>query len=134
MLTSNKNELKNSSSSCDICGDLLNLKYTHTLPTCNHIYHYECIMKTFMFNKNKCNFCPLCRTKSGLLPIVNGLPKLIKDIHYIHYNNIPEYECKPCNATLKTGKRKGLECGSKCIIGSHICKRHHILHIKNNKK
>ncbi len=108
---------------CGICGDLLNEKYTHTL-NCNHTFHYECIMKTFQYNKKLYNQCPLCRQPSGLLPLVNSLPKLIKGIHY--YDNYPpHYESTKCQQILKSGKRKGCECGLTCMLGLNVCKRHH---------
>lgn len=119
---------------CDICGDALNSKYVHTLK-CNHSYHYECIMKTFMYDKKRSNQCPLCRTKNGLLPLVNGLPKLTRGIHFYNLDNgLPHYECKPCIAILQSGKRKGLSCGSKCKLGFSICKRHHTSKLTKEKK
>lgn len=109
--------------SCDICGDSQNERFTINLK-CNHCFHYDCIMKSFQYDKYKYNKCPLCRQSHGLLPIVNGLPKLIRGIHYI--GTIPQdYIEVRCCELLKSGKRKGLPCGSKCIIGSTVCKRHH---------
>ena len=32
---------------CAICGIPLNEKYTHNL-SCNHKFHYECLLKTFI--------------------------------------------------------------------------------------
>lgn len=122
-------------SSCDICGELLEIKYFHTLKNCNHTYHYECIMKTFMYDKKRKNQCPLCRTENGLLPIVNGLSKLTKGIHYNDVTvNLPNYESISCNAILQSGKRKGQECGSKCMLGLSVCKRHHVSTIKKKHK
>jgi hypothetical protein len=113
---------------CDICGEAHNLKYVHTLD-CNHCFHYDCIMKTFMMDIKKYNKCPLCRKSSGLLPLINGLPKIIKGIHYI--TEYPSnYQSTKCSVILKSGKRKGQECGSKCIVGFDMCKRHHISKIK----
>ena len=66
---------------CDICGESHKLKSVHTLQ-CNHSYHYECIQKSFLYDRKRHNNCPLCRKPAGLLPLVNGLPKLIKGIHY----------------------------------------------------
>ena len=119
---------------CDICGDLQSEKYVHTLK-CNHSYHYECIMKSFMCDRKRLNQCPLCRQCHGLLPIVNGLTKLTWGIHYVsNVTCLPEWTNNPCNSTLKSGKRKGLQCGSKCMIGSPMCKRHHTAKLKNDKK
>ena len=119
---------------CDICGDPHKLKYVQTLK-CNHSYHYECILKSFMSDRKRSNQCPLCRRSHGLLPLVNGLPKLVRGIHYIDLKKgLPEYECTLCNSILKSGKRKGLQCDSKCIIGLTICKRHHTAKLKKEDK
>jgi hypothetical protein len=119
---------------CDICGDLETAKFMQTLP-CSHNFHYECIMKTFMSERKRKKECPLCRKQAGLLPIVNGLTKLIKDIHYNDLSNgLPEYTCVPCNIVLKTGKHKGGACGKKCMLGFTKCKRHHLSDIKLQMK
>ena len=69
---------------CSICGINLSDKFKTEL-NCNHIFHYECLMKTFMNQSNykhkKQNTCPLCRKNCGYLPIVNGLKKIIVGIH-----------------------------------------------------
>jgi hypothetical protein len=117
---------------CDICGEPHNEKYVQTL-RCNHSFHYECIQKSFKYNQKHVNNCPLCNVSHGLLPMVNGLPKLIKGIHFI--NQYPtDYQSKPCNELLKSGKRKGEECGAKCMLGFTICKRHHISTLKQKNK
>ena len=103
---------------CDICGESHKCKYVHTLK-CNHSFHYECIMKSYVSSREKYNQCPLCRTKQGLLPLVNGLPKLIRGIHYTTPNPPPNTSTR-CKVLLKSGKRKGFECGSKCILGFDI--------------
>ena len=43
---------------CAICGDPEQDKYMVTL-TCNHSFHYECIMKSFQYSykKDRCNKC-----------------------------------------------------------------------------
>ena len=113
---------------CDICGDPHKLKYVHKL-SCGHTYHYECIQKTFICDRKRKNTCPLCRGKNGLLPLVNGLPRLINGIHYM--NKYPDnYQCSPCEEVLKSGIRKGLACGAKCMVGLQVCKRHHLSKIK----
>jgi len=115
---------------CDICGDPHSLKYVQTLK-CNHSYHYECIQKSFQCTRKKGNLCPLCRQHHGLLPIVNGLPKLMKGIHYVDLTNgFPEWTNTPCNCILKSGKRKGMECSAKCMLGFTSCKRHHTVKLK----
>ena len=116
---------------CDICGEPHKCKHVHTLK-CNHSFHYECIMKSYMSSRDKFNQCPLCRKKQGCLPIVNGLPKLIRGIHYM--DECPEYNAGTCNAILKSGKRKGLECSSKCMLGLNVCNRHHIMNLKADAK
>ena len=119
---------------CDICGDLHKLKYVQTLK-CNHSYHYECILKSFMSDRKNFNQCPLCRQCHGLLPLVNGLPKLVKGVHYMDLTKgLPKYECIPCNSILKSGKRKGLQCGSKCMLGFTMCKRHYTAKLKKEDK
>lgn len=122
---------------CAICGDSMDDKYVHGLP-CSHKYHYECIQKSFMYNRKKTNECPLCRNPSGLLPPVNGLPRFIKGVHYNNLTDLQgelsNYKCTPCEAILKSGKRKGLECGSKCMLGFTICKRHHTSQCLKEKK
>jgi len=117
---------------CDICGESHKCKYVHTLK-CNHSFHYECIMKSYVSSREKYNQCPLCRTKQGLLPLVNGLPKLIRGIHYTTPNPPPNTSTR-CKVLLKSGKRKGFECGSKCILGFDICNRHHMMNLKAGAK
>jgi len=120
---------------CDICGDAHKEKYTITLK-CNHSYHYECILKSFMCDRKKHNQCPLCRKSHGLLPLVNGLSKIVKGVHYI--NEYPvDYVQISCPVMLKSGKNKGQGCGSKCMMGpesSAMCKRHHTAKLKKEDK
>jgi len=117
---------------CDICGEPHKHKYVITLK-CNHSFHYECIQKSFLCDRKRKNSCPLCRGKHGLLPLVNGLPRLYSGIHFI--NKYPvDYVCTPCNSPLQSGKRKGSPCGAKCMIGLQVCKRHHISKIKREEK
>ena len=117
---------------CEICGDLKKDKYVQTL-SCNHCFHYECIQKTFQYDRKKLNICPLCRKPHGLLPLVNGLPKLIFGIHY--KNEYPSnYVSTKCSHILISGNRKGNECGLKCMVGFNVCKRHHIIMLKKKVK
>ena len=117
---------------CDICGDAHKDKFMITL-NCNHSFHYECVMKSFQCDKKASgNNCPLCRQTHGLLPVVNGLPKLIRGIHYI--NAMPQHTQVRCCELLKSGKRKGLPCGCKCMIGMNVCKRHHVSNLKQQEK
>ena len=113
---------------CMICGDLLCERYTETL-TCNHTYHYDCIMKTYQMNKKGTskhhkNRCPYCRTSCGYLPIVNGILKPIKCIHYDPRYAPPVYVPIRCSHILTRGKNKGQTCNCKCQIGFYTCKRH----------
>jgi hypothetical protein len=117
---------------CAICGDSKKDKYIQTLQ-CNHCFHYECIQKTFQCDSKKNNLCPLCRQPHGLLPIVNGIPKLIIGIHY--KTQCPKfYSSTKCDHKLISGKRKGEECGAKCMLGFNICKRHHTSILKKQSK
>ena len=55
---------------CGICGLSLNDKYSYKM-SCNHTFHYECLMKTFIKNKewtskNTTNACPYCRSDQKL--------------------------------------------------------------------
>ena len=109
---------------CDICADPQKDKLMYTLK-CGHSFHYECIMKTFQCDRQKHNKCPLCRQHHGLLPIVNALPRLIYGIHYYEFPPPPKPDEIRCVEILKSGKRKGEACGSRCMIGMNMCKRHH---------
>jgi hypothetical protein len=117
---------------CDICGDPSNEKYVVALH-CKHSFHYECIMKSFQCVKKSHNQCPLCRQNHGLLPIVNGLPRLYRGIHYI--DSYPtDYKQTRCSTIMKSGKRKGSPCDAKCMVGLDICKRHHLSELAKQKK
>ena len=116
---------------CDICADPQKDKFMYRLK-CGHSFHYECIMKSFQCDrKTNTNQCPLCRQTHGLLPIVNALPRLIYGIHYCEYPPPPKPEEIRCVEILKSGKRKGDVCGSRCMIGMNMCKRHHKSVIKD---
>jgi hypothetical protein len=104
---------------CSICGDSLKKHYCQKLK-CNHGFHYECLMKSFKGMKN--TDCPYCRSKNNKLPIVNGLKKIDYYIHDV--NNINEHENITCKTILKSGSRKGLECGGNCKLGFFTCTRH----------
>tara|TARA_Y100000389_G_C17319478_1_gene442265 strand:- start:260 stop:601 length:342 start_codon:yes stop_codon:yes gene_type:complete len=106
---------------CSICGDDINNGYQLTLK-CNHTFHYECVFLTFKNTKSL--ECPYCRSQSDFLPIVNGLKKLICNIHYSG-GTPPNYENKKCNVILKRGKNKGNECGKNCKIGFNQCSSHY---------
>jgi len=112
---------------CSICGLNLKDKYQHKL-SCNHIFHYECLLKTYQsIKKNDYkhrNCCPYCREKSQLLPVINGLKVISKGIHYHSENEKPELKCIPCKAILQKGKNKGNVCKKKCLLGFEYCGLH----------
>ena len=110
---------------CNICGDKLGNAPVHTLE-CNHHFHYECILKSFQTSQEHNNVCPYCRHNIDRLPIVNGLKKLSRRIHYItEYEKVCyNYKNIPCQHVLKSGKNKGDLCNKNCKIGSDCCGRH----------
>lgn len=112
-------------SPCNICGDRLGNLPIHTLE-CNHHFHYECILKSFQTSQEHNNVCPYCRHTIERLPVVNGLKKLTRGIHYItEYEKINyNYKNIPCQHVLKSGKNKGELCNKNCIVGSDCCGRH----------
>lgn len=115
---------------CLICGDNDKYKCKHRL-CCGHIYHYECIEKTFKYDtdvscgkkKNK-NYCPYCSCEVGILPIVNGSVHLIKNIHYSENEEKPEASQILCKSIIGSGKNKGERCNRKCILGFNHCRIH----------
>ncbi len=110
---------------CNICGDNLDNAFTYTTD-CNHIFHYECLQKSLQNSYEKNNSCPLCRQSIHLLPVVNGLKKLVRDIHYTseEYKNNLNYVNIPCNHILKSGKNKGQVCNRNCKVGYNVCGKH----------
>lgn len=112
---------------CSICGLKLNEKYQYKLQ-CNHVFHYECLLKTFVHSKNSyysgkyTNKCPYCRSKCEFLPVINGLSKVREDIHYKYEK--PELISVPCKAILQKGKNKGNKCDKKCMLGYEYCGLH----------
>ena len=76
-------------SPCNICGDRLGNLPIYTLE-CGHRFHYECILKSFQTSQEHNNVCPYCRHTIERLPVVNGLKKLTRGIHYIteYYNTL----------------------------------------------
>tara|TARA_B100001123_G_scaffold411195_1_gene507157 strand:- start:81 stop:452 length:372 start_codon:yes stop_codon:yes gene_type:complete len=122
----------NNEEECSICGDLLSTKFTIKL-SCNHTYHYECIMKTFQTNQYTKSYnrkCPLCNGKTDLLPMVNGLKAPLKGIHYIlEYPH--DFQNQTCQHIMQRGKRKGETCNKNCILGYHFCGYHNKNTLKN---
>ena len=120
---------------CNICGLELKDKFCHTLG-CNHVFHYECLMKTFQStNNNKLtykNSCPYCRKSCQYLPIVNGLKRIVPGVHCGNNNQsineskniLQENYSKPCQFILTRGKNKGNPCGKNCLLGYDYCSNH----------
>ena len=115
---------------CYICGETDKYKYFHTL-CCGHSYHYDCIMQTFIHDTDTSgqknindNYCPYCSKEVGILPIINGLPNIIKGIHYGIYEKKPHMNKILCNGIISSGKNKGKKCNRNCIIGYNYCKLH----------
>ena len=109
---------------CGICGLEIKDKYSYKL-ICNHEFHYECLMKSFQNTpkmKKEYNHCPYCRSEKNLLPLVNGIKIIDKNIHNLE--NINTYENIKCNTILKTGKNKGNKCDKFCKLGYFTCQRH----------
>ena len=118
----------NNNEDCSICGDSLNSAFSIQL-SCNHIYHYECIMKTLQmsipkYKKKHKNRCPYCNAKIGLLPVVNGLKKTHKYIHYKEESLPISPQNQVCTHILLSGKRKGQQCGRQCTLGLTVCGYH----------
>lgn len=125
---------------CGICGLPLTDKYSYKM-SCNHIFHYECLLKTFSKKpytvNNSKNNCPYCRTPVKYLPIVNGLKKAIYGVHTGQYSELAYLnkciKTKPikCKHILTRGKNKGDECGKNCLLGEKYCKTHLKKHQNN---
>lgn len=125
---------------CGICGLLLNDKYSYKM-SCNHTFHYECLMKTFIKNKewtskNTTNACPYCRSEVEYLPIINGLKKAVYGVHtnktseLIYLNDCIKSKNNKCKHILTRGKNKDNQCAKFCLLGENYCK----IHLKNKKQ
>lgn len=117
---------------CLITGDTLENNCIKM--TCNHCFNYEAIMNEIKTQKIKKKYnhletqkltrseikCPYCRTiQKGLLPHRKGFPK----IRYVNWPPTLTMKANLCSAILKSGKRKGEECGKACcekFCGSHL--------------
>ncbi len=122
------------SDDCGICGLSIKDKYSYTL-ACNHTFHYECLMKSFQNThkyKKEYNHCPYCRKNSDYLPLVNGLKKVVPNVHCLNNtNSIKEKKellknnySNRCEFILSRGKNKGNPCGKNCSLGYGYCKTH----------
>ena len=119
---------------CGICGLEMKDKFPYQL-SCNHEFHYECLMKSFQNTikiKKESNHCPYCRNKAEYLPLVNGLRKVLPGVHcnnqIISINETKnilkkDYSVR-CQHELKRGKNKGNNCNKNCILGYTYCKTH----------
>ena len=105
---------------CGICGDeydnKLNIRYALK---CNHVFHYNCLISTFMYSHKYYNQCPSCTKKVGYLSVPHNRTPIKK----INGYTINLAKCK-CKAKLKSGKRMGLECNAKVVPSYIHCKRH----------
>jgi len=123
---------------CYICYQIIEDDELETL-SCDHKYHYECIVETFKnnrMNSYKTRQCPYCRVNVKHLPLKVGyLP--IKDIH-LEYNNIRKSKIKidelenyfiklcpnKCAMFLKSGPNKGKQCSKNPSSNSKYCALH----------
>lgn len=104
---------------CGICGDDYCKSIKYTLP-CKHSFHYDCLISTFVHSGRKYNHsCPYCRQKCGYL----NVPENRTPIKYINSDTNINIKYK-CVAIIKSGKRKGLECGCNVYPSYVLCKRH----------
>ena len=112
---------------CMICALPLAVIYCEKLP-CSHTFHYECLLKTIICGKrqtyNHTNRCPYCREKIGYLPVINGMTKPLKNIHYGVGMNPPDFPQIRCQHILLRGKNTGSNCDKKCQLGYTFCKNH----------
>jgi hypothetical protein len=112
---------------CSICGLSLNDEFSHTLK-CNHKFHYDCLMKYYISNKNYSCTCPYCRQKTDYLPVVDGLKKIYVGIHVKSSDEFENYHINTeCNHIITRGKNKGNQCNKKCQLGYKYCKSHNKL-------
>jgi len=113
-----------SEKSCIICGEEKNKHFIHKLD-CGHDFHYECIVKCFK-SCMKDMRCPYCRSNQNnkQLPIVNGIKKYHKGIHYTENLNEIKYENIKCQYILKSGKNKDNKCNNNCKLGYNYCGKH----------
>ena len=119
---------------CGICGLDINDNFSYTLDR-GHRFHYECLMKSFQNThkyKKEYNHCPYCRKNSDYLPLVNGLKKVVPNVHcHNNTSNIKEKKedlknnySNRCEFLLTRGKNKGNSCGKNCSLGYNTCKTH----------
>ena len=93
---------------------------------------FENDQKEFLIYKKEYNHCPYCRKNGDYLPLVNGVKKVIPNVHCMNTTKSiqdkkiilkNEYSTK-CVFILTRGKNKGSECGKNCVLGYTNCKAH----------
>lgn len=129
---------------CPICYDTLD--ETQITLDCGHIFHYECILKTFLKDVRISRKCPYCRDDVDYLELRNnqypirGIHKEFNLIEQcIKNNNFNEIKkitkkflCQnKCQAILKTGIKKGYQCG-KAKKKNHDYCHLHLKDLSNN--
>lgn len=125
---------------CSICYDTINSEDAQLIE-CGHVFHYDCIYRTFcnqigkLKYKRKKRICPFCRFECQLLPSKPGfIPKknVTEDANYFieqmrqeNYDSIKAF-FKPhlCHKILKSGANKGMQCSRKKKDGSLFCGNH----------
>lgn len=120
---------------CAICGED-NDDVFHTL-RCGHSFHYRCLYNSFKCMKT--NSCPYCRSSKNLLPIVPGLKKVERPLHfnnkyYDKYNKCENHKPVKCKHILTRGKNTGETCGKNCKLGYEYCGIHYKKYIKKNEQ
>tara|TARA_Y100000817_G_C16798594_1_gene518575 strand:- start:720 stop:947 length:228 start_codon:yes stop_codon:yes gene_type:complete len=70
------------------------------------------------------NHCPYCRSDKNLLPVVNGVKKIVLGIHDIDPNDVSTYKIQKCQKVLTRGKNKGKQCSRNCKLGFDFCGMH----------
>ncbi len=111
---------------CYICYDEINNDSEKVVLSCNHHYHYQCVLLVFKSNNGK-KQCPYCRSPSGYLPLKPGMLP-IKNIHaeYKKDKNVPiNFIPGRCKHILKRGPKAGNQCSLKIKYDSGYCRIHH---------
>ena len=120
---------------CPICYEELDA--TKITLMCNHTFHYDCIVKTFMKNNNN-RTCPYCRLNVDFIELRNNYP--IQGIHkefniiekYINLNDFQKVKelthkylnPNKCKEIIKTGPKKGYQCKKNKKKNLNYCHLH----------
>ena len=111
---------------CCICGEISN-QYIYKL-NCSHAFHYNCLVESFKFGENR--NCPVCRSPSDYLPMINSCKGPINHVHFDynssldHIDQIQNFQHKRCDHIITRGKNKGSLCNKKCVTGFFKCSNH----------